>query len=265
MIDRVKRIPRPGARSVYTRTTLSSAIRILGLLPARNAEADLALSLAAMTHLVDAVVALDDGSTDGTYELLRTHESVVRVMRNRIRSSYHGWDDSKNRQRLLESADALRPAWIVFLDADEVIDRDDATDLRAYLLSGAAAQTALGVRVFRMVGNLETYVLNGLWTYRVFPWRRQARLPRQRLHFEPVPLHIPRETWLRTSVRVKHLASLTRERQEQRYQRYLEADARCEFQDSYENLLARPRGRKRWRKRPRGTPIPLGDDNWIQF
>ena len=46
---------------------------IVSLLPARNASADLTAHLESVGHFADAVVALDDGSTDDTRERLAAH------------------------------------------------------------------------------------------------------------------------------------------------------------------------------------------------
>ena len=49
---------------------------IVSLLPARNASADLTAHLESVGHFADAVVALDDGSTDDTRERLAAHPLV---------------------------------------------------------------------------------------------------------------------------------------------------------------------------------------------
>src|SRR5215207_4109597 len=101
-------------------------IKLVCLLPVRNGEADLPGYLEAVEGLADAVVALDDGSTDGTRQILERHPLVKRVLVNPPRADYVGWDDAANRNRLLEAAADLAPDWILSLDADERIPPDDA-------------------------------------------------------------------------------------------------------------------------------------------
>ena len=96
------------------------------LLPARNAEAEIEGWLESATGFADAIVALDDGSTDGTAELLRAAPGVTKLLSNDERPGYGEWDDGANRRRLLAAAGDLEPDWIVFLDADERIDAEDA-------------------------------------------------------------------------------------------------------------------------------------------
>src|SRR5881394_3660875 len=92
--------------------------RILCLLPVRNAGPGLQRWLDESCRFADAVVALDDGSTDDTLAVLRSHPMVARVLTNEPRSSHLGWHDGRNRNRLLAAAGELAPGWIFFLDAD---------------------------------------------------------------------------------------------------------------------------------------------------
>src|SRR5262245_44885511 len=112
-------------------------IELVCLLPARNAADDLTGWLESVERFAAAVIALDDGSTDGTGEILAKHPLVRRLLTNPVRHSYHGWDDGANRTRLLSAAAELSPDWILWLDADERIAPDDAMALRRFLAHGA--------------------------------------------------------------------------------------------------------------------------------
>jgi glycosyltransferase involved in cell wall biosynthesis len=56
----------------------------------------------------------------------------------------------------------------------------------------------------------------------------------------PVPSSIPRRAWLKTSLRIQHVGSMTRERREARFAKYREADPECTYQSSYAALLDDP-------------------------
>ena len=62
------------------------------------------IDLDALRRFADAVVALDDGSTDGTAALLAQDPLVRVLLRNPLRETYAGWDDAANRNRLLEGS-----------------------------------------------------------------------------------------------------------------------------------------------------------------
>ncbi len=228
--------------------------RVVGLLPARNAAHDLPGYFESVSAVVDAVVALDDGSTDETGATLEAEPLVRVLLRNRRRPTYHGWDDSANRNRLLRAAAELEPDWLLFLDADERLDPDDGVALRAFIDHEAVEGYAYGMRVFRMIGDLRYWDRGRLWVYRLFAHDGDS-LPDQRLHFVPVPRSIPMERWLQTTIRIQHLASLTEGHRRARFEKYREADPDNGFQPSYENLLAPPGELRRWERRPPGLPV----------
>lgn len=233
------------------------AADIVCLVPVRNAEDDLPYFLESAAGFADAVVALDDGSTDGTRRMLAESHLVSVILAHPPRERYAGWDDARNRALLLEAAALHAPKWIVFLDADESLDAGDSAALRRLLLTDAPDDAALGFEVCRMVGDMAHYDRAGLWVYRAFRYAPSLALPTERFHFEPVPTCIPPERWLRTRLRLRHRSSLTAERRRARYAKYQEVDADCAYQPSYEALLDEPRTLKPWHSCPAETPVLL--------
>jgi glycosyltransferase involved in cell wall biosynthesis len=228
---------------------------LICLLPVRNGEADLPGYFESVARFADAVVALDDGSTDGTRELLDASPLVKIVLHNPPRPDYAGWDDAANRNRLLEAAAKLNPEWVISLDADERIPPDDAAALRAFVETEAIPGLAYGFKVYRMQSDLSQYDRSGLWVYRLFPFKPDQRFPKQRLHFVPVPTNIPRERWVRTTIRIQHLAGITEERRQARFEKYRQADPDNDFQHSYRDLLEPAATLQTWQPRPAGLSV----------
>lgn len=227
---------------------------VVSLLPARDAEADLPGHLASVARFADLVVALDDGSTDGTRQLLEDHPLVHTVLTNPRREGYAGWDDSANRSRLLAAAQELSPSWVMSLDADELLPDDDADALRAFLAEGADPDDAYLFPVLRMVEDLRHFDGPPLWVGRLFAPRPEHRFPTDRLHFVPLPTAIPPERWHRTTFRIQHRGSQTPERRRARFAKYREADPDRRWQPSYDHLLDAPRGARPWPAR--GPHLP---------
>jgi len=233
-------------------------IELACLLPARNAAHDLPGWFESVARFADAVMALDDGSTDGTGAILAGHPLVRRLLANPMRPSYEGWDDRANRVRLLSAAADLSPGWILWLDADERIAPDDAMALRRFLAQGADRRHAYLLTVYRMVDDLEHFDAGRpLVVGRLFPFEVGQQLPTGHLHFVPLPTSIPPSRWVRTTLRIQHLAGMTAQRQRARYAKYQEAEPGRGLARRYRHLLREPRDVRRWRPRPPGLPVVL--------
>jgi len=232
---------------------------VVCLLPARNAAADLPGYFESAARFCDAVVALDDGSTDETRELLEACPLVEVLITNPRRESYRRWDDAANRNRLLDAAARLNPEWIISIDADERIDPSDAAALRDFLSWAALPGYAYGFGVFRMEQDLEHYApQHHLWVYRLFAYEPGQSFPDQRLHFVPVPTSIPRIAWVNTTLRIQHLGGVTAARRRARFEKYRQADPNNDYQADYTNVLRDFSGDLlRWEPRPPGLQIVL--------
>jgi len=70
-----------------------------------------------MSELVDEIVAVDNGSSDGTYEILQRHPKVVAVERT------EGFDEGRDKILLYRIARECDPDWLLWLDVDEVFEK----------------------------------------------------------------------------------------------------------------------------------------------
>ena len=89
----------------------------------RNEREHLARCLASVRGLVDDIVVVDTGSTDGTQEVARTHGARL------VQAT---WENDFSRARNLSLA-AGRGRWILILDADEFLPESEHAALRALL------------------------------------------------------------------------------------------------------------------------------------
>jgi glycosyltransferase involved in cell wall biosynthesis len=232
-----------------------TARRIVCLLPARNAAELLPGYLESATLFADAVVALDDGSTDDTGPLLRAHPLVHIVLTNRRREGYIGWHDGANRSRLLAAAAELDPEWVFSLDADERLDAGDAAALRAFVRGDAVAGFAYGFQCYRMLEG-ETYDPAYEYVYRLFHFRPGQRLPDARFGAAPVPIDMPEGARVETTLRIKHYGEVGTMGRSARRAMFVEADPDGEFRhyrESWRELGPGPH--PRWLPRPEGLPV----------
>ncbi len=66
--------------------------------------------------LVDEIVVLDNGSTDGTYEILKSHPKVVDIIRT------EGYNEGRDKNLLYEHTRKRNPDWCLWLDVDEIFE-----------------------------------------------------------------------------------------------------------------------------------------------
>ena len=229
---------------------------LVALLPVRDGERWLPEWLDATSKWADAVLALDDGSTDATSSILHSHHLVRQVITNPVRRTYEGWDDRANRQRLLQAADEFAPGWVMFLDADERVAPTDHEWLRRITVEGESG-FAYGFRIHAATDGLELIDPAGRWVYRMFAWEPGLELPAKRLHFVPVPRSIPRRRWLRTNVRILHVGTTAEPDRRARFDKYLEADPDRRWQDSYQHLLDRPTAMTPLKRLDASAPVLL--------
>lgn len=66
--------------------------------------------------LADEIVVLDNGSTDGTYELLKAHPKVVDIIRT------EGYNEGRDKNMLYNIVRLRKPDWCLWVDIDEIFE-----------------------------------------------------------------------------------------------------------------------------------------------
>lgn len=72
--------------------------------------------LANMERLVDEIVVVDNGSTDGTFEILKSHSKVVQIEQT------EGFHEGRDKILAYEMARRRNPDWMLWLDIDEIFE-----------------------------------------------------------------------------------------------------------------------------------------------
>jgi hypothetical protein len=120
---------------------------------------------------VDGIVALDDGSTDGSADFVASRPNVLELVRVPQRDP-HVWEDGINHRRVIEAALPHQPDWMIGLDADERLERQFRTRAEAELeraeKKGFLAYTLI---LRELWGSPRTYRADGVWGS-----KRRARL-----------------------------------------------------------------------------------------
>jgi glycosyltransferase involved in cell wall biosynthesis len=193
-----------------------------------------------VTPHVDGVVALDDGSTDGSAEFVAAQPAVVALLRSG-RKAEEPWDCGANRRRLYAAAGERGAQWIVGLDADERIEREFRRRAEAEIdrleSSGITAGT---VRIRELWGRPDRMRVDGIWgrkaNGRLFAWRADAVLDDRRFHGHWPPLDSRRcdaegrEFYEPLDLELYHLRMIHPADRERRRQRYNRLDPDRRFQ-----------------------------------
>jgi glycosyltransferase involved in cell wall biosynthesis len=67
-------------------------------------------------NLVDEIVVIDNGSTDGTLEVLQKHPKVMEIAKT------EGFDEGRDKILVYELARKRNPDWCLWLDVDEIFE-----------------------------------------------------------------------------------------------------------------------------------------------
>ncbi len=172
---------------------LTSRLRIVCVMQVRNEARYLPGCLDHLRGHVDGIVALDDGSTDGTAPILRREPMLLELLSNPPRDDgAHVWDENENKRRLLDAARRHGAGWVLVCDADERYEQLFLRHLHATVDSLPDHQLAsLSLVSCELWNSPDAWRSDG-------PWGRKSRarlfrLPRQIAFDQSPALHGP---WL---------------------------------------------------------------------
>ncbi|HEV3034792.1 MAG TPA: glycosyltransferase [Solirubrobacteraceae bacterium] len=192
-------LPELARRSLEIATLAKPAegLRLSLCMIVRDEEQMLPRCLAAVAGAVDEIVLVDTGSSDATIEIARSFGARV---------IEHEWSGSFAHARNV-SFDAASGDWLMYLDADEVLVREDTALLRS--LTGRTWREAFYLSETNYTGDVEdgtAVAHNALRVFRNRPeYRFEGRLHEQIAH--RLPSYLP-ERVETTGVRVEHYGYL---------------------------------------------------------
>lgn len=203
----------------------------MALLACRNEMRFLPGYLANAVPHFDGIVALDDGSTDGSADYLESRPEVIELLR--VPPTRPTWDEVGNHAKLVEAALRAGAEWAMSLDADERVEREFRERAERVIRRGRLlGRSGYSVRLRELWGSPSTYRADGVWRRkappRLFRLRPGVAMDRQPLHASKVP---PAAGWVpRADLLVYHLRMIEPEDRLARRLRYETLDPEALYQ-----------------------------------
>ena len=191
----------------------------------------------------DNFVIIDDASTDGTPDIIR---SVLEGCRYTLIINNKSLFDNEVilRKKLWLATIESNPDWILFLDADEIIE-ENIISIKKWLLENNSVD-AYCFRLYDMWTN-ECYRDDEHWSahtryvpfmIRYQPWFKY-KYKNTKQHCGRIPMNILLLPYAKSDLRIKHLGWLRENDRKQKYYRYMELDPQGYYGDlkQYQSIL----------------------------
>lgn len=158
--------------------------------------------------LVDEIVALDNGSTDGTYEVLAAHPKVVDITRT------EGFNEGRDKNILYAMLRKRNPDWCMWLDVDEIFEPQITRDDLDRLMNRRFVNK-YGFRRFHFIDE-EYFAGSGdYFNYTCFHdrvmWRDSPKGYFENFVFDSPNIKGVRGIKINSSFRIKHLGYISKE------------------------------------------------------
>jgi len=223
--------------------------KIVTLYMVKNQQKWIAKSIRSVYDITSEIIVLDGGSTDNTVEICESFEKVVEVkIEDEVTKPF---DDTKNKNTLLEMAKRRNPDYIFYLDSDEIIQKNAKKiffqDLKKY-----SDSSAFEFKILQMWDKPNMYRQDGpygnYWSRKLLKMKDQPTdLSYQKTIF-PHNMHCPMipqnaRGWYtpkRSNVQILHYGYYDPIVRQKKYEHYNRIDPKNVIFDQYKDLIELP-------------------------
>jgi hypothetical protein len=206
---------------------------------------------------VDGIVALDDGSSDGSASFLARRPEVVELLR--VAPERPVWDEMGNHRKLVQAAIRHGGEWALSVDVDERLEREFRLRAERVIRRGRLIGcSAFAVRIRDLWDGPDGFRSDGVWRRksapRLYRLRADHEFDESQLHGVKAPLQA--RPFRLADLIVYHLGMLTPADRTARRARYEAADPDARWQPVGYEYLTDERGL-------RLTPVPTRR-GWVE-
>lgn len=167
--------------------------KIVGMMQVRNEQILIRQCLLALSYYTDAIVILDDASTDGTFEIIQSLATVCNIEKIIRNAAWKDWNEPANKNKLLAAARSIGGTHMIIIDADEMFTANcrDGDFLRKKILALEPGDS-MGCQWINLWRSVNQYRDDGsIWVprdnERIFCDNGIAGYPQGFLHCSPLP------------------------------------------------------------------------------
>ena len=177
--------------------------------------------LSKLSTLVDEIVVLDNGSTDGTLEAYKRYPKIIKILETQ------GFDEGRDKIMLHEEAKRRNPDWIIWIDADEVFEHHFTREVVNKYMSSHFNRVTFRMCNFWLSEKRCRYD-NEYYLYTLHPQRSMWR-NMESAYFKNLPIHngdiqgVSGKSYI-SPYRIKHYGYVYKQKIEEKMKVYAEAD-----------------------------------------
>jgi len=222
---------------------------VLGLMRIKNESQSIRESIESQLPICDRVLVLDDHSTDGTQDIVRSFGDRCVL----VDSQFDGVSEGRDKRFLLAYAIAVNPAWVLWIDGDEVLE-DNAKRLFEEEFARPEA-CAYVLRMLYFWDSLTQIRMDGVYGYIAKPSLFRVRGQDTSKLFIPAgtgsadlhnngncPVGLVGHAYA-SAARIKHYGYVHKEERHRKYEFYNRLDPNNESEDGYRHIIETPGAR----------------------
>jgi Glycosyl transferase family 2 len=221
---------------------------VIGAMRIKNEARWIKRSIESQLDACNKILVLDDGSTDGTQDIVRSFGDRCVL----IQSPFEGVNEGRDKNFILKHLVAANPAWVLWIDGDETLERGGGYGLLREMSDSVAC--VYSMRVMYLWDNENLVRTDGVYgQFRRPSLFRVMGQPVDKLFFSTggdgpnfhcgnVPQGLVGSVLMSTT-RIKHFGYLDWAERQRKYEWYNKIDPNNDAEDCYRHIIEMPGAR----------------------